>query len=140
MEGSVVIEPERRRLLRSANTDDAAGAATEAEWRSVGGIGAGGVKLSQGRYICSLSDSVDVGVLGLGELEAAHCWSAGDTSENLVLSHACLCVFVGRPGLSAGVIVVAGGTSLGERSPDARARKVPRNSRALQGIRKAEGK
>ena len=29
-EGDVVIEPERRRLLHAANTDDTAGAATEA--------------------------------------------------------------------------------------------------------------
>jgi hypothetical protein len=31
VEGSVVNEPERRRLLRSANTDDAIGEAIEAE-------------------------------------------------------------------------------------------------------------
>ena len=73
-EGNVVIEPERRRLLRSANTDDTAGAATEAEWRSVGGIGAGRVALDcEERCGCSSSDSVDVSVLGLAVLEVAHC-------------------------------------------------------------------
>lgn len=74
VDGSVVKEPERRRLLRSANTDDAEGAAIEAEWRSAGRIGVGGVALDWGkRCSCSLKDSVDVRVLGLGMLEAAYC-------------------------------------------------------------------
>lgn len=56
-------------------------------------------------------------------------------------------MFVGR---SVGVIVVEGETSLGGEPPDARARRAgglyrpimpsPCNSRALQGIREAEGK
>jgi len=45
VEGNVVNEPERRRLLRSDNTDDAIGEAIEAEWRSVGRMEAGGVAL-----------------------------------------------------------------------------------------------
>ncbi|SRR6266851_1401791 len=74
VEGSVVNEPERRRLDRSVNTVDAAGETTEAEWRRVGRIGAGGVALDWGkRCSCSLNDSVDVRVLGLGVLEAAYC-------------------------------------------------------------------
>jgi len=74
VDGRVVREPERRRLLRSANPDVAAGAAIEAEWRSAGRIGAGGVALDWGkRCSCSLKDSVEVRVLGLGVLEAAYC-------------------------------------------------------------------
>jgi hypothetical protein len=74
VDGRVVNEPERRRLLRSVNTDDATGEAIEAEWRSVGRIGAGGVALDWGKSCnCSLNDSVDVRVLGLGMLEAAYC-------------------------------------------------------------------
>jgi hypothetical protein len=73
-EGRVVNEPERRRLLRSVNTDDATGEAIEAEWRSVGRIGAGGVALGGGKSCsCSENDSVDCIVLGLGVLEAAYC-------------------------------------------------------------------
>ena len=58
-------------------------------------------------------------------------------------------MLVGGLELSAGVVVVAGETSLGEESPDARAKpgslnrrrmSSPCNSRALQGIREAEGK
>jgi hypothetical protein len=72
VEGSVVNEPERRRLLRSVKTDET-GEATEAEWRSEGRI-AGGVALDGGRSCnCSLNDSVEVRVLGLGVLEAAYC-------------------------------------------------------------------
>jgi hypothetical protein len=74
VEGSVVNEPERRRLLRSVKTDDAIGEATEAEWRSVGRMEPGGVALDWGKSCsCSLNDSVDVKVLGLGVLEAAYC-------------------------------------------------------------------
>lgn len=74
VEGSVVDEPERRGLLSSANTDDAAGAATEAEWCSVVCIGAGGVALDLGkRCRCSLNNSVDIRVLGLVVLEAVYC-------------------------------------------------------------------
>ena len=73
VEGSVVNEPERRRLLRSVNTDDVTGEATEAEWRNVGRRGAGGVELDWGRSSWSLNDSVEVRVLGLGMLVAANC-------------------------------------------------------------------
>jgi hypothetical protein len=74
VEGSVVNEPERRRLLRSDKTDDAMGEATEAEWRSVGRMEPGGVALDWGKSCsCSPNDSVDVKVLGLGVLEAAYC-------------------------------------------------------------------
>jgi hypothetical protein len=85
VDGSVVNEPERSRLVRSDNTDEATGEATEAEWRNVGRIGAGGVALDCGkRCSCSLKDSVDVRVLGLGVLEAANCWAASDTLEGKV--------------------------------------------------------
>jgi hypothetical protein len=74
VEGSVVNEPERRRLLRSVKTDDAIGDATEAEWRSVGRMEPGGVALDWGKSCsCSPNESVDVKVLGLGVLEAAYC-------------------------------------------------------------------
>lgn len=73
-EGSVVNEPERRRLLRSDNTEDAIGEATDAEWRSAGRMEAVGVALDWGRsWSCSLNDSVDVILLELGVLEAAYC-------------------------------------------------------------------
>lgn len=73
-EGNVVNEPERRRLLRSDSTEDATGEATDAEWRSAGRKEAEGVALDWGRSCnCSLNDSVDVSVLGLGVLEAAYC-------------------------------------------------------------------
>jgi hypothetical protein len=74
VDGRVVNEPERRRLLRSVNTDDATGEATEAEWRRAGRIGAGGVALDGGSSCsCSEKDSVEGMVLGLGVLEAAYC-------------------------------------------------------------------
>lgn len=74
VEGSVVNEPERRRLLRSVNTDEATVEATEVEWRRAGRIEAGGVALDWGRsWSCSLNDSVDGKVVGLGVLEAAYC-------------------------------------------------------------------
>jgi hypothetical protein len=73
-EGNVVNEPERRRLLRSDNTEDATGEATDAEWRNAGLMEAGGVALDWGRSCsCSLNDSVDVSVLELGVVEAAYC-------------------------------------------------------------------
>jgi hypothetical protein len=68
VEGNVVKEPDRRRLPRSDSTDDAIGEAIEAEWRSVGRMEAGGVALDWGSCSCSLNDSVDVKVLGLGVL------------------------------------------------------------------------
>ena len=72
-EGNVVNEPERRRLLRSDNTEDAIGEATDAEWRSAGLMEVG-VALDWGRSCsCSLNESVDVRVLELGVLEAAYC-------------------------------------------------------------------
>jgi len=49
VEGSVVNEPERRRLLRSVKTVEATGEATEVEWRNAGRIGAVGVALDWGR-------------------------------------------------------------------------------------------
>jgi hypothetical protein len=74
VEGSVVNEPERRRLLRSVKTDDAIGEATDAEWRKVGRMEPVGVALDWERSCsCSLNESVDVKVLGLGVLEAAYC-------------------------------------------------------------------
>jgi hypothetical protein len=74
VEGSVVNEPERRRLLRSVNTDEATVEATEVEWRRAGLNEAVGVALDWGRSCsCSLNDSVDGKLLGLGVLEAAYC-------------------------------------------------------------------
>jgi len=71
VEVNVVNEPERRRLLRSGDTEDAIGEATDAEWRSAGLIEAVGVTLDWGRSCsCSLNDS---GMLELGVLEAAYC-------------------------------------------------------------------
>jgi len=70
-EGNVVNEPERRRLLRSDNTEDEA---TDAEWRSAGRREVGRAALDWGKSCsCSLNDSVDVRVLGLGVFEAAYC-------------------------------------------------------------------
>lgn len=85
VEGSVVNEPERSRLVRSVNTDEATVEATEVEWRKAGLIEAGGVALDWGKCCsCSLNDSVDGKVLGLGVLEAAYCWAASDTLEGKV--------------------------------------------------------